>query len=189
MVIICARPASKFAPPRFSLRAEEPVRAKALLLTVASGVQSAVILVAMALLGLVAIRKLGYGHIRRAVASQADIDTQLQLDRLASASDEERLWAELKGAVETFGFCAIRFSLMYRSESDSLSIQREHGDCAGTGSFQGSFEARAYATSVKVEFRAQAEPDPAAVESLKQATESACIRTFGKETEARRAGA
>ena len=100
----------------------------ALLLTVASSLQSAAILTAMAVLGFAAIRKLGYGQIRRAADSQADIDARRQLDRLAGATDEERLWLELKGLSQAFAMAAIRLSLVYRSESDSMAIQREHGN-------------------------------------------------------------
>ncbi len=70
----------------------------ALLLTVASSLQSAAILTTMAALGFVAIRKLGYGQLRRAAASQADIDARRQLDRLAGATDEERMWLEAQGS-------------------------------------------------------------------------------------------
>lgn len=158
----------------------------ALLLTVASSTQCTVILVTMGVGGFVAIRKLGYGQLRHVVSSAPQIDTQRQLDRLAAASDEERLWIELKGAAQILGLCAIRLSLVYRNESDSISIQREHGDWGGSAPAYGSFVARALATAVKVEFRAQSGAAPAVVESLRQATESACTRTFGKEMEARR---
>ena len=157
----------------------------ALLLTVASNLQSAAILAAMAVLGFVAIRKLGYGQIRRATAAQADIDARRQLDRLAGATDEERLWSELKGAAQAFGMSAIRLSLIYRSESDSVAIQREYGNWGDSAGPAGSFEAKADATSVKVDFRTAFEPSPATLEGMKQATESACARIFGKEPEAR----
>jgi UDP-GlcNAc:undecaprenyl-phosphate GlcNAc-1-phosphate transferase len=58
----------------------------ALLLTVASSLQSAAILVAMAVFGFAAIRKLGYGHIRRTTASHADIDARRQLDHRTAPS-------------------------------------------------------------------------------------------------------
>ena len=157
----------------------------ALLLTVASSLQSAAILAAMALLGFAAIRKLGYGRIRRATASQADIDTQRQIDRLAGAADEERLWIELKGAAQAFGIAAVRLSLIYRSESDSMAIQREHGEWGDPAACCGGFEAKANATAAKVEFRSSREPSPGILESMRQATESACTRIFGKASEAR----
>jgi len=157
----------------------------ALLLTVASNLQSAVILVAMALLGFVAIRKLGYGQIRRSAASQADMDACRQLDRLAGATDEERMWLELKGMAQAFAMAAIRLSLVYRNESDSVAIQREHGNWNEAACRPGAFDFIADATSVKVEFLSATEPSPSTVENMRQATHSACTRIFGKEQELR----
>jgi UDP-GlcNAc:undecaprenyl-phosphate GlcNAc-1-phosphate transferase len=159
----------------------------ALLLTVASSVQSAAILAAMSVLGFAAIRKLGYGQIRHAVALQSDIDARRQLDRLAGATDEERLWFELKGMAEIFAMAAIRLSLIYRHESDSVAIQREHGNWSEPACRPGAFDFRADATSVKIEFLTARQPSPETVESLKQATESACTRIFGNEPESRSA--
>jgi UDP-GlcNAc:undecaprenyl-phosphate GlcNAc-1-phosphate transferase len=157
----------------------------ALLLTVASSLQSAAILAAMAVLGFAAIRKLGYGHIRRAAASRADMDARRQLDRLAGATNEERLWLELKGLSQALAMAAIRLSLMYRNESDSVAIQREHGNWDEPTCRPGAFDFKTDATAVKVEFLCKREPSPATVESLRQATASACTRIFGKEFEAR----
>jgi UDP-GlcNAc:undecaprenyl-phosphate GlcNAc-1-phosphate transferase len=157
----------------------------ALLLTVASSLQSAAILVAMAVFGFAAIRKLGYGHIRGVATSQADIDARRQLDRLAGATDEERLWLELKGMARSFAMAAIRLSLVYCNESDSVAIQREHGNWNEPACRPGAFDFRADAAAVKVEFLIACEPSPATMESMRQATESACTRIFGKELEAR----
>ena len=157
----------------------------ALLLTVASNAQSAAILAAMAVLGFVAVKKLGYGKIRRAAASQADLDARRQLDRLAGASDEEHMWLELKGMAQAFAMAAIRLSLVYRNESDSVVIQREHGNWDQPASRPGAFDFVADATSVKVEFLSALEPSPATLENMRQATHSACTRIFGKERELR----
>jgi UDP-GlcNAc:undecaprenyl-phosphate GlcNAc-1-phosphate transferase len=153
----------------------------ALLLTVASSMQAALILLAMAIAGILAIRRLGYGHFRRNIASQAEIDTQRQLDRLASAADEERLWRELKTTSQALGLSSIRISLMYRQENDSVSIQREHGEWSESDCFYGSFEASALATTVKVEYRCKEAIDGVPLESLKHATESAFVKIYGKE--------
>ena len=159
----------------------------ALLLTVASSLQSAAILAAMAVLGFAAIRKLGYGQIRRAAVSHADIDARRQLDRLAGATDEERLWLELKSVTQAFAMAAIRLSLVYRSESDSVAIQREHGNWDEPACRPGTFDFRADATTVKLEFLSAREPSPATVEGMRQAMASACTRIFGKELESRAA--
>jgi UDP-GlcNAc:undecaprenyl-phosphate/decaprenyl-phosphate GlcNAc-1-phosphate transferase len=153
----------------------------ALLLTVASSVQAALILVAMGLAGFLGIRKLGYGHLRRAVSSQAQIDVRRQLDRLATAADEERLWRELKGAAQAIGLVSIRISLMYQHESDSVSIQREHGDWNDSDPVYGSFEAAAAATAIKVEYRCRERLDGGTLYDLQQTTEYACTRIFGRK--------
>jgi hypothetical protein len=139
----------------------------------------------MAMLGFVAIRKLGYGRIRRAAASQADLDARRQLDRLAGAGDEEHMWLELKGMAQAFTMAAIRLSLIYRNESDSVAIQREHGSWNDSACRPGAFDFIADTTSVKVEFLSSREPSPATVENMRQATHSACTRIFGKEQEVR----
>jgi UDP-GlcNAc:undecaprenyl-phosphate GlcNAc-1-phosphate transferase len=157
----------------------------ALVLTVASSVQSAAILAAMAVIGFVAIRKLGYGRIRHAAASQADLDARRQLDRLAGSRDEEHMWLELKGMAQAFTMAAIRLSLIYRNESDSVAIQREHGNWNESAGRPGAFDFVADTTSVKVEFLSAREPSPATVENMRQATHSACTRIFGKEQESR----
>ena len=157
----------------------------ALLLTVASNVQSAGILAGMCLLGFVAIRKLGYGQLRRAAASQAELDARRQLDRLAGAANEERMWLELKGTAQAFTMAAIRLSLVYRNESDSVAIQREHGNWDEPACHPGAFDFTADAASVKVEFLSALEPSSATVENMRQATYSACTRIFGKEREVR----
>jgi hypothetical protein len=157
----------------------------ALLLTIASSVQSAAILATMAMLGFVAIRKLGYGRLRHASSSQADIDAHRQFDRLAGATSEERMWFELRSTAKALGMAAIRLSLVYRSESDSVAIQREHGNWDEPTSHPGAFDFLADATSVKVEFLCTREPSQASVESMRQATQSACTRIFGKEPETR----
>jgi UDP-GlcNAc:undecaprenyl-phosphate/decaprenyl-phosphate GlcNAc-1-phosphate transferase len=162
----------------------------ALLLTVASSLQSALILAAMGVAGFLGIRRLGYGQLRRSPASQAQIDTRRQLDRLSSAPDEERLWRELKGAAQALGLASIRFSLMSRQESDSVAIQREHGDWTGSDLPYGSFEASAAATSIKVEYRAREGVDSSLLQALQEATDCACTKIFGKkpETKALEAG-
>jgi hypothetical protein len=157
----------------------------ALLLTVASSQQAALILVSMDILGFVAIRKLGYGRLRRASASQVDVDARRHIDRLAAASDEEHLRNELKGAAQAFEMTAIRMVLVYRNESDSVTIQREHGDWGEAAGASGGFEAKANSAAVKVEFRSPNELGTATVEGIRQAIECACARIFGKPSELR----
>jgi UDP-GlcNAc:undecaprenyl-phosphate/decaprenyl-phosphate GlcNAc-1-phosphate transferase len=152
----------------------------ALLLTVASSTQAALILVAMGLAGFLGIRRLGYGKLKRSLATQAQVDTRRQLDRLAGAADEERLWRELKGAAQALGLASIRISLMYRQEGDAVSILREHGEWNESDSLYGSFEASAAATAIKVEYRCGEGHDGALLPDLQHATEYACAKIFGK---------
>ena len=157
----------------------------ALLLTVASSLQSAILLGAMGVLAFAGVRKLGYGRLGDGAPSPEEIDIRRQLDRLAAASDEERLWSELKAAAQAYGWGAIRLSLLCQGESDSISIQRTHGDWDPAEGATGGFEVKAKSAGAKIEFRAAAEVRAAAVEALRQATASAFTRIFGKEPEAR----
>jgi UDP-GlcNAc:undecaprenyl-phosphate GlcNAc-1-phosphate transferase len=153
----------------------------ALLLTVASSVQSAFILVAMGIGGFLGIRRLGYGHVKQSRSSQAAVDIERQLDRLANAVDEERLWKELKGAAQALGLRAVRISLMYQQESDSVAIQRVHGQWLASSGVYGNFEAAAADTTVKVEYSHSGAIDPASLVSLRNAIEVACDRLFGEK--------
>jgi UDP-GlcNAc:undecaprenyl-phosphate GlcNAc-1-phosphate transferase len=157
----------------------------ALLLTVASSLQSAILLGAIGVLAFAGVRKLGYGRLGDGAPSPEEIDIRRQLDRLAAASDEERLWSELKAAAQAYGWAAIRLSLLCQGESDSISIQRTHGDWDPAEGASGGFEVKAKTAGAKIEFRAAAEVGAAAVGTLRQATASAFTRIFGKEPEAR----
>jgi len=144
-----------------------------------------VILVAMGLAGFIGIRRLGYGQLKRTVASQIQIDLRRQLDRLACAADEERLWRELKGAAQAMGLASIRISLMSRQESDSVSIQREHGEWSNSDLSYGSFETSAAATAIKVEYRSREALDSSSLQGLQQSAEYACVKIFGKKPAAK----
>jgi hypothetical protein len=152
---------------------------------VANSAQSALILIGMGVLGFIGIRKLGYGQMRRSSASQAEVDVQRQIDRLAAALDEERLWCELKGVGQALDMTAIRLLLVYRNESDSVTVQRENGDWAQATGVAGSFAATANKAEVRVKFRSRNDLGRTVVESMRQATECACARIFGKAAEAR----
>jgi UDP-GlcNAc:undecaprenyl-phosphate GlcNAc-1-phosphate transferase len=152
----------------------------ALLLTIASSTQAALILVLMGLVGFVAIRKLGYGQLKGALASPRALDVQRQMDRLAVAADEERLWRELKTAAQAMGLVSVRLSLMYKHEEDTVSIQREFGEWRGSDLNYGSLESSPAAATVKVEYLGKEPADLAQVHSLQLATEYACVRIFGK---------
>jgi hypothetical protein len=134
----------------------------------------------MGLVGFVAIRKLGYGQLKGALASPRALDVQRQMDRLAVAADEERLWRELKTAAQAMGLVSVRLSLMYKHEEDTVSIQREFGEWRGSDLNYGSLESSPAAATVKVEYLGKEPADLAQVHSLQLATEYACVRIFGK---------
>lgn len=157
----------------------------ALLLTVASSTQSALILIAMALLGFLGVRKLGYGQIKPSAEARAEADAQKQLARLASAADEERLWRELKAAAHAVGLASVRISLTSQRDSDSVSILRENGGWHASNYFYGSFESTVASTTVKVEYAGKTSIDNEAIENFKQATECALEKIFGKQPKAK----
>jgi UDP-GlcNAc:undecaprenyl-phosphate GlcNAc-1-phosphate transferase len=160
----------------------------ALLLTITSSHQAAVILVAMGALGFFGIRRLGYGRVGRGATSQEEVDLRRQLGRLAAASDEDRLWSELKGAARILGLTAVRVVLAYESEGDAVTIQRENGTWDGAGCAS-SIVASANHATIRVEVCAPNGVDASAMEGLKQAAESACTRIFGRGREIRANGA
>jgi UDP-GlcNAc:undecaprenyl-phosphate/decaprenyl-phosphate GlcNAc-1-phosphate transferase len=154
----------------------------ALVLTVASSIQATMILLAIGLAGFVAIRRLGYGHIKSSVGRQAEMDPTRQLHRLAGAPDEERLWRELKAAARALSLASVRISIMYLHESDSISIQRENGAWDECDASYGSFETSAGGTTLKVEYRFKGAIDAATLDGLQHATECAFVRIFGKNS-------
>ena len=95
------------------------------------------------------------------------------------------MWSELKGTAQAFGMNALRMTLLYRSESDSISIQRNHGDWANGAVATGSFDVKANQAGAKVEFRSATDVAAFTVDGMKQAAECACGRIFGKASEVR----
>jgi len=125
----------------------------ALLLTVASGFQTALILLAMGTAGFFGIRRLGYGHLKRTASAQAQIDAGKRLARLASATDERKLWRELKIVAETLGMSSLRVCVDCEQDGDPVMIQRARGKWRETERFQGRIEISAGPAMVKVEYR------------------------------------
>lgn len=151
----------------------------ALLLTVASSVQAALILASMGLAGFLAIRRLGYGRLKHSAATETHVDMQRQLDRLANAADEERLWRELKAAAKVLGLAAVRISLTYQQDGDSASIRRERGEWYVDALLDGSFECSTVTTAVRVDYRATTALDIAQSQAFQRATQAACARIYG----------
>jgi UDP-GlcNAc:undecaprenyl-phosphate GlcNAc-1-phosphate transferase len=156
-----------------------------LLLTVASSLQSALILVVMTLTGFFALRRLGYGRVKQLSGGKTNLDPDRQLARLAGAPDEERVWRELKVAARAVGLTSVRLSLVHQQGSDTVSVLREHGDSREFSLSYGSFTLAVADTMVKVEYSGKQSIDRTALDDLKEATKAACTRIFGSQPEPR----
>jgi len=157
----------------------------ALLLTVASGFQTALILLAMGTAGFFGIRRLGYGHLKRSAAAQAEIDAGKRLAKLAAATDERKLWRELKVVAETLGMTSLRLCIDCQQDGDPVAIQRAHGEWRDSERFKGKIEISAGPTAVKVEYHCGVGVSEVELEQLKQALEGATAHLFGEPSGAK----
>jgi UDP-GlcNAc:undecaprenyl-phosphate GlcNAc-1-phosphate transferase len=157
----------------------------ALLLTVASGFQSALILLTMGTAGFFGIRKLGYGHLKQSIAVQAEIDADKRLEKLAAAIDERGLWSELKSVADALHITSLRLSIDCQQDGDPIAIQRKHGEWRETGRFQGKIEISTGTTVVKVEYRSGLKVSDVELNQLEKALECASTRLFGEPSGAR----
>jgi hypothetical protein len=151
----------------------------ALLLTVASGFQTALILLTMGTAGFFGIRKLGYGHLHQSLASQAEIDAGKRLAKLAAATDERMLWQELKVVAEALGIFSLRLSIDCHQDGDPVTIQRMHGERREAERFQECIETSAGAATIKVEYRCGVSVSDVERDQLKQALAIATTHLFG----------
>lgn len=150
----------------------------ALLLTFASGFQTAVILLFMGIAAIVGIRTLGYGHLGRSSEAQASQETSRRLGRLAAATDERVLWRELKAVADGMTIRSLRLVVGYQQDGDPITIQCAHGDWHESGSL-GKLEMTAGIATVRVEYRGGAGPGKAELLQVRQALQTACTRLFG----------
>jgi hypothetical protein len=152
----------------------------ALLLTVASGFQSALILLAMGTAGFIGIRKLGYGFLRQSATVQAKIETSKRLARLAAATDELELWRGLKSVAEALCMSALRLSVDCQEDGDPITIQRSHGEWPDTEQFRGSIEISAGAALVKVAYCCELSVSDVELDLLRHALETTSTSLFGE---------
>ena len=152
----------------------------ALLLTVASGFQSAVILLVMGTAGFFGIRRLGYGQMKRSAEAQAEFEAGKRLAKLAAANDERKLWRELKVVAESLGFTSVRLSIACEQDGDPVTVKRSHGEWRETDRFQGRIDIFAGPAAVEVEYRCELSVSEAELEQLKQALESVGAHLFGE---------
>jgi len=151
----------------------------ALLLTMASSFQTALILLAMGTAGFFGIRRLGYGP-KKSAAAQAEADAVKRLAKLAAAADERKLWQELKVAAEGLGITSIRLLLDRQQDSDRTTIESTHGEWREAERFHGSIETSAGSTAVKVDYRCELGVSDVELQQLEQALQDASMRLFGE---------
>jgi hypothetical protein len=152
----------------------------ALLLTVASGFQTALILVAMGTAGFIGIRKLGYGFLRKSATVQAKAETTKRLARLAGATDDLELWRGLKSVAEALCMTALRLSVDCREDGDPIVIQRSHGEWPEAETVRGNIEISAGAAIVKVAYCCALSISDVELELLKHALETTSTGLFGE---------
>jgi UDP-GlcNAc:undecaprenyl-phosphate GlcNAc-1-phosphate transferase len=157
----------------------------ALLLTVASGFQTALILLAMGTAGFFGIRRLGYGQLKRSAKAQAEIDAGKRLAKLAAATDERRLWQELKAVAEALGMTSLRLCVDCQQDGDAVAIQRAHGEWRDSERFRGKIEISAGPAVLKVEYRCGVSVSEVELEQLKQALETTITRLSGEPSGAK----
>jgi UDP-GlcNAc:undecaprenyl-phosphate GlcNAc-1-phosphate transferase len=156
----------------------------ALLLTVTSGFQSALILLAMGTAGFVAIRRLGYGHFKRTVAAQAEFDASKRLARLAAATDQHKLWRELKAVADALSMTPLRLCIDYQDDGDPVTIQRTRGDWRNGENLGSRIEVSAGTAMVSLAY-GYADASDIEVDLVKQALEETSARLFGEPSGAR----
>jgi hypothetical protein len=154
----------------------------ALLLTVASGFQTALILLAMGTAGFIGIRKLGYGFLRKSATVQAKLETSKRLARLAGATDELELWRGLKSVAEALCMTAVRLSVDCREDGDPITIQRSHGEWSEAGMVHGKIEVLVGAAVVKVAYRCELSISDGELGLLKHALENTSTSLFGERS-------
>jgi UDP-GlcNAc:undecaprenyl-phosphate/decaprenyl-phosphate GlcNAc-1-phosphate transferase len=157
----------------------------ALLLTVASGFQTALILLTMGTAGFFGIRRLGYGHLKRSPLAQTEIDTSKRMAKLAASNDERKLWRELKAVAEGLSMTSLRLVVDCQQDGDPVTIRRTHGVWRESERFNGRIEISVGMAVVGVEYRCLPSVRDVEIEQLKQALEFTCARIFGEPSGAK----
>jgi UDP-GlcNAc:undecaprenyl-phosphate GlcNAc-1-phosphate transferase len=157
----------------------------ALLLTVTSGFQSALILLAMGTAGFIGIRKLGYGFLRQSATVQAKIETSRRLARLAAANDELEMWRGLKSVAEALCMTSLRLAIDCQEDGDPVTIQRSHGEWQEAERVRGNLEISASKAVVKIAYDCGLSISDGELDLLRRALETASTRLFGKPSGAR----
>jgi len=157
----------------------------ALLLTVASGFQTTLILLAMGTAGFFGIRRLGYGRLKLSSTARAEADAGRRLGKLAAAASERKLWQELKAVTAELGITSVRLWIDLQQDGDPVTIQRTHGVWRESERFHGNIEISTGTAALNVDYRCQVRVSQVELEQLKHALEDAGTRLFGEPSGAR----
>jgi len=154
----------------------------ALLLTLANSRETTLILVATSLLAYLGFKKLGY----RPTLSDAEIETAADaqaaaLAGLAQASDERRLWRELRATARCLGISALRLSLEEQPDGDTITRSTKPN---GNVPWHRVEVAATDVVLIRMDYcRSAGVLDACAIEPLKQALVAACARLYAPEVE------
>jgi len=154
----------------------------ALLLTLANNREATLILVATSLLAYLGLKKLGY----RPTLPDAEIETAADaqaaaLAGLAQASDERRLWRELRATARWLGITALRLSLEEPADGDTIIRSTNHN---GNVPWHRVEVAATDVVLIRMDYcRSAGVLDASAIEPLKEALVAACARLYAPEVE------
>jgi UDP-GlcNAc:undecaprenyl-phosphate GlcNAc-1-phosphate transferase len=150
----------------------------ALFVTFASGVQVAVILLALVTIAFIAMRRIGYGRL---AAGTAGAPTSPQFHSLARAADEAQLWRELRSAVRELRLSAIRVSVHGQEDGEPTSLVWSQGVATGDNWATRELTTSTRTGSVLVEYRTNG-PQPAATLAAFESSLSTCLNAiYGSE--------
>ena len=154
----------------------------ALLLTLANNREATLILVATSLLAYLGLKKLGY----RPTLPDAEIETAADaqaaaLVGLAQASDERRLWRELRATARCLGISALRLSLEEQADGDTIiRLTKPNGNVP----WHRVEVAATDVVLIRMDYcRSAGVLDASAIEPLKEALVAACARLYAPEVE------
>jgi len=152
--------------------------AMAVVLTLSDSVGSILIVVAMALLGYLAFRKLRHRAMSRDVGAKPAIDSEAACAGLAQAPDERRLRHGLRLAAKHLGISQVRLVLEVQEDGDTITMSTRSDEGDNVPWY--GLEVAAGPMLAKMEYRrGQGELDVSTLDSVRRALSEACIRVYG----------
>ncbi len=150
----------------------------ALFVTFASGVQAAVVLLALVTIAFLAMRRIGYGRLAAGTAGAAATS---QFEALARVADEAQLWRELRSVVRQLHLAAIRVSVHGQEDGEPTALVWSQGVVPSGNWATHELTTSTRTGSVLVEYRA-GDPQPAAILTAFEASLSTCLTAiYGSE--------